>query len=811
MKQKFHLVILLLVFGSAAHAQSLEQIEATRIMLHNGWGITPVGNNLQLGDLPLNMLVSPDKKLLAVTNNGQSTQSLQLINLDKQVVTDTRELKISWMGLAWSDDSKMLYASGGNGNYILRFTVSQEKLVPFDTIFLGKPWPVKISVAGLALNDAKKILYAVTKEDNSLYVIDVAAKKVLKQFPLGAEGYTCILSPDKKILYTTCWGCDKVMVLDAEKQQLKSFIAVGSHPNEMALNKTGSLLFVANANDNSVSVIDLKQQKIIETLNSALFPDAPTGSTTNGLALSDDNKTLYIANADNNCLAVFDISTPGNSKSKGFIPTGWYPTCVRVLGKKILVANGKGFTSLPNPRGPKPFEKKQKVIYQKSDNESKPEEVQYIGGLFKGKLTIINTPDEKQLGVYSQVVYHNTPYTKDKETVSNGVKGNPIPLKVGDVSPIKYVFYIIKENRTYDQVLGDVSEGNGDTSLAIFGKKITPNQHALAHQFVLLDNFYVDGTVSADGHNWSTAAYATDYLEKNWPTNYSGRGGTYSGEGTRDIANAKNGFIWDYCKRYGITYRTYGEFVEDYKPHIPVLKDHFCPYFVSWSGDVMDTSRFYQWKRDFDSLLAINQVPQFNTVRFPGDHTEGLQLGRPSPFAHVADNDLSVGLFVEHLSHSKIWNECAIFIVEDDAQSGSDHVDAHRTTAYLAGGFVKRNFVDHSMYSTSGMLRTMELILGLPPMSQYDAAAEPMWRAFSDTVNPTPFTTVPEPIDLNEKNTAMNEWQRKSERFDFRKEDLVPDAQLNEVLWAAAKGTGKTCPPPKHAAFIKPEKTRDKD
>jgi YVTN family beta-propeller protein len=290
------------------------------------------------------------------------------------------------------------------------------------------------------------------------------------------------------------------------------------------MTKNGQFLFVANANDNSVSVIDTRQMKVVETLNSALYPDSPSGSTTNGVALSTDEKTLYVANADNNCLAVFDVSVPGSSKGKGFIPAGWYPTCVRIAKDNILVSNGKGLSSMANPYGPNPMRKGSEVIYEQGGRAVKIKE-QYIGGLFTGALGIIKTPDDKQLGVYSQAVYKNTPYIKDKELLSDGIAGNPVPQKVGDPSPIKHVFYIIKENRTYDQVLGDMKEGNGDANLCLFGENVTPNEHALAREFVLLDNFYVNGEVSADGHNWSMGGYATDYLEKTWPTNYGGRGG----------------------------------------------------------------------------------------------------------------------------------------------------------------------------------------------------------------------------------------------------------------------------------------------
>jgi phospholipase C len=345
-------------------------------------------------------------------------------------------------------------------------------------------------------------------------------------------------------------------------------------------------------------------------------------------------------------------------------------------------------------------------------------------------------------------------------------------------------------------------EGNGDTSLVLFGEKFTPNQHALAREFVLLDNFYVNGEVSADGHNWSLGGYATDYLEKNWPTSYGGRGGTYDAEGNREIANNKAGFIWDFCKRQGVTFRTYGEFVDDHKANIPVLIDHFCPFFTSWDQRVRDTVRFSQWKRDFDSLLAAGKLPQLNTLRFINNHTEGLSVGRPTPFAHVADNDLAVGMFVDYLSHSKIWNESVIFIVEDDAQNGPDHVDAHRTTAFVAGGFVKDGFVDHTPYTTTSMLRTIELILGLPPMSQYDAAATPMWRCFNSEPTHKAFNVRPITVDLNDKNTAVNKWSMLSEKLDFSKEDKAPDGLFNEIIWKAVKGLDSPCPSPVHAAFF---------
>lgn len=810
-KRIFLLLYFFLIFTSVSfksNAQNLKEIEANRVSLPNGWKLSPVGKMLPVGDLPLNIAVSSSGKMLAVTNNGQSDQCIHLIDPEKMQVLDSVVTAKSWLGLIFSKDGKYLYASGGNDNWIMRYQVKNKKLVPLDTMVIGKPWPVKISIAGIAVDDERQMLYTVTKENNSLYVFDLKEKKISKQIALGGEGYTCLLSDDCKMLYITCWGCDKVLMYDTRKQAMAGSVPVGDNPNDLCITHDGKYLFVANANDNSVSVISLEQKRVIEILNSALYPNSPSGSTTNSLALSENEKTLYIANADNNCLAVFDVSQPGKSFSKGFIPTGWYPTCVRVVQNTIFVCNGKGLSSKANPLGPSP--KKEEVTHHADLN--KKSKVQYIGGLFRGTLQAIQNPKDDQLSIYSQSVYNNTPYKKETEMISKGEAGNPIPSRVGESSPIKYVFYIIKENRTYDQVLGDIPEGNGDTTLVLFGKKVTPNLHAIARQFVLLDNFYVDGEVSADGHNWSMGAYATDYLEKNWPSSYGSRGGSYPAEGGIEVANNKNGFIWDFCKKYGVTYRSYGEFIGDNsKPNIPVLNNHFCEPYVGWNLSIRDTVRFRWWKQDFEKFLAKGDVPHFNTIRFGNDHTEGLRVGRPSPLAHAADNDLACGLFIEYLSHSPIWNESAVFIVEDDAQNGPDHVDAHRSTAYVAGGFVKQGYVDHTMYSTSSAIRTMELILGLPPMSQYDAAAEPLWRCFNQTANHPSFQSLPNLVDLNLKNTADNKMSRISETFDFAKEDRIPDGQFNEVIWAAIHGLNSVCPAPVHAAFFTTAKEDDDD
>ena len=773
------------------------QLDSRRVLLPNGWSLSPAGKVSPLGDFPMNLVVSPRGKFIAVTNNGQSRQSIMLMDAIAENIIDEVEIKKSWYGLTFNKDETRLYASGGNDNMVVIYDIGNSRLEKLDSIVLGKPWPVKISPTGLALDDEAQKLFITTKEDNSLYIVDLTSKKFQK-IPLDHEAYACLLSPDRNRLYVSLWGGDKVAIIDPLKGEIISTIEVGSNPNELTITKDGKYLFVAHANDNAVSVIETSSRKVVEVFATALFPESLAGSTPNALALSEDEKKLYIANADNNCVAVFDVSEPGDGKSLGFIPTDWYPTSVKVWKGKIWIANGKGGQSMANPKGPNPY-------------ENRTEETQYIGGLFKGTLSIVLEPDPETLKKYSNAVYKNSPYTKEIEKLAQGEKGNPVPRKADEVSPIKHVFYIIKENRTYDQVFGDIEKGNGDSSLCLFPERVTPNHHALANEFVLLDNFYVNAEVSADGHNWSMAGYANDFVEKTWPTSYGDRGGSYDYEGTREIAYPKDGFIWDYCRRGGVSYRSYGEFIADGKATIKSLEGHFDKDFPEYDLSVADLFRFETWKHDFDSLLEKDAVPQLSTIRLPNNHTAGARVGMPTPRAMVAENDQALGKLIEHLSHSKIWKESAVFVLEDDAQNGPDHVDAHRSPAFVISPYVKRNTVVSRMYSTASMLRTMELILGLPPMSQYDAAATPMWECFNSTPDVKSFKALPAQYNFKEMNSTISSISRKSDQFNLDVMDAAPDLEFSEVIWKAVRGLDSEMPAPVRSAFIKPLEETDED
>ena len=752
-----------------------------KILLSNGWKLSPAGEQIAVGDLPLNMVISPDGKYAVLTNNGAGRQSVQVLDIAKNQVVQTVPLSKAWLGIAFYNKGRKLAVSGGNDSKVFLYDFNSGNLQLSDSIVLGESWPKsKLWLGGITVDDNNAVLYVTAKEIDALYAIDLSSKKVMKKVSLPSKPYTCLVSSKNPYVYVSLWGGRQVAVLDKSSLEIVKLISTGSHPNDMVESKDGKYLFVSNANQNTVSVLDIERVKEIETINSALTPDALPGSTPNSVALSADGTKLFVANADNNCLAVMDISTPGKSKSLGFIPTGWYPTAVRVVpGEDILmVANGKGGTSKPNPQGPNP--------YQKDTMD------QYIARLLLGTVSKITIPSISEMSAYSQAVFENSPLTNNEH--KNRTISIPEKLFCKD-SPIKHVIYIIRENRTYDQVFGDIAGGNGDTSLCLFGEKVTPNAHALVKQFTLFDNFYADAEVSADGHNWSNGAYATDYVEKNWPTNYGHRGGEYEFEGGYPIAYPENGYMWDNCKRNNVTFRSYGEFAQNGKTKdadvtatIESLEGHVAPHYRSWDLNYSDVDRVNSWINEFDAFEKSGSLPQYQVIKLANDHTNGTGKNHLTPRAMIAQNDYALGLLVEHVTKSSLWGSTAIFVVEDDAQNGADHVDAHRTVALVISPYTKRQFIDHEMYSTSSMVRTMELFLGLPPMSQYDASALPMYNSFMSSPDMSTFTHVEPKSDIFEKNLADAYGQERSDAMDFTREDAIDEASLNDILWRSIKG-----------------------
>ncbi len=575
----------------------------------------------------------------------------------------------------------------------------------------------------------------------------------------------------------------------------------------MLLARGGKILYVANANRNTVTVIDTEAGKAIETIGTAIDPKAPSGSTPSSLALSPDESMLFVANANTNNLAVVNVKEPGASGPLGFIPVGWYPTSVRLSrdGKTIYVANGKGSTSKANRDGPRPG-------FPRAGGPT----IEYIGGLFQGTLSIIPMPDARRMAAYSQTVYECSPLHRGDPTGVRGAPpapGHPIPAKVGDPSPIKYVVYVIKENRTYDQVFGDMPEGNGEPNICLFPEAITPNHHALAREFVLLDNFYVESEVSADGHEWSMGAYASDFVERIWPVGYRGdRRVPYPSEGVMlEPAKPAGGYLWDKAAEKGISYRSYGEFVANApKPGLPAttpvkaLEGHFDPMFRSFDMDYPDAKRADRFLEELAGFEKAGEMPQLVILKLPNDHTSGTSPGKWTVTACVGDNDLALGRVVEGLSKSRFWKQMAIFVVEDDAQNGSDHVDAHRTVALAISPYIKKHSVDSTLYSTSSMLRTMELILGLPPMSQFDASARPMYASFATQPDFAPYIHRPAGVDINERNRRDAPLAEVSKKLDLEIEDRNDDLLFNEIIWKAVKGKDSVMPPPVRSAFVMP-------
>jgi DNA-binding beta-propeller fold protein YncE len=770
-------------------------------LLPNGWRLTPIGKSVTIGEFPLNMKITKDEKYAITSNSGTAEHSLSLIDLELNKEIQRIILDKTWRGLAFNFDESILYASGGNNNLIYLLSFINGKLSLIDSIMIGIPYPKEnISITGIAILNKKNILLAVTKEDNSLYVIDLFSKNIVKRIDLGEKCFDVIADEKEEYAYISLWGGAAVAVINLNDFTIEETIKVGDHPCELLLSNKSRRLFVTNANNNSVSVVDLNKHKESERIISSLTYDAPYGSTPNAIAFGIDESLLFIANADNNYLALFNIEEINNSRIEGFIPTSWYPTSVKYLKHtdELVVANAKGLGSQANPDGAVPTDKDRYIGRQ------------YIGTLFKGSIIKFSCPSNEEMNELSYLVYQNTPYiSKPEEFVSDQ---SVVPIEHSGVrsDKLKYIFYIIKENRTYDQMLGDLPQGNGDSSLCIFPRKVTPNHHALAEEFVLFDNFYVDAEVSADGHNWSTAAYATDYVEKNWPTLYGRRGGTYDFEGGVPIAAPSSGYIWDNVMKNGISFRNYGEYVERYpdrsdryRARDEYLRPFTCEEFPGYDLSISDIFRFEKWSEDFDNLLQKDSIPNFHIIRLPNDHTAGTRAGYITPTAYVAQNDYALGLMVDKISKSKIWKESVIFVLEDDAQNGSDHVDAHRSILFVISPYVRRNFVDHTMYSTSSVLKTIELIFGLPPMTQFDLSANPILEPFNDLPDFSGYDVIAPDIDLNEKNQADAYGSQRSTEMNLTREDAIPDIEFNEIIWKAIRGIDSEMPPPVRSAFVK--------
>ena len=624
------------------------------VLLPNQWSLRPAGKQVPLGDFPVNVAVHPSGPWAAVLHAGYGDHEIVVVDLTRDRVVSRVLLDQTFYGLCFDAAGERLFASGAEQGLVHAFRFEDGYLSGRKELRLAEEG-ARCVPAGMTYRAADDALYVADGWGDAVHSVPLGEGKP-RRVELQKESYPYAVLADSHSgrLFVSLWGAAAVAVVDAESLRVDALWPTERHPTEMALSPAGERLFVACANSNTISVIDTATGAATEVIASALYPGAPPGSTPNSLALSADGRVLLIANADNNNLALFDVRESGGSRSLGFIPVGWYPTSVRfdAMGR-ILVANGKGLQSKANRHGPNPL------------TDPPPTIEEYIGGLFDGTLGVIDPPGPAEMAAYSQDAYAASPLRSDRAPVAAPrEEDNPIPAKVGGESPIRHCIYIIKENRTYDQVFGDLPSGNGDETLCIFPERVTPNHHALARQFVLLDNFYVESEVSADGHEWSMAAYATDFVEKTWPLVY--RGGsrilTYPSEGSLEIATPAGGYIWDRCLEAGVTYRSYGEFVDNGPtPDDPgtatveALEGHFDPFFRSFDMDYPDAKRADRFLDELARFEREGEMPRFIVLRLPNDHTVGQSVGKPTPTAMVADNDLALGRVVEAVSRSSFW------------------------------------------------------------------------------------------------------------------------------------------------------------
>jgi len=777
--------------------------------LPNGWRITPAGKAVgEMGDLAMNLVSSPDGKIVVSVNSGFLPHAIDVFDAKTQKKVQHIGLTSTWLGMTWSSDGHTLYVSGGNASGssskadpiapIYEFSYANGRLSEQPTGKLVETIdPKLVWWSGVAYLPSKHLLYAANRGTKSgpgdVVVFDAKTRQIVTRIPVETTPYQTVLTQDGKLLFVSNWSSESVSVIDTTTNKVVRVLRVGMNPNDMKLSSDGRL-FVACSNDNTVYVIDAHKLQVLERLSTTLTPLAPEGSTPDALAIDNARKLLYIANADNNSIAVAHIENRAHSTVVGFIPTGWYPSSLLLVdqARTLYIGNAKGEEGHPDPDGPHFGHESDKTLQ-------------------KSSLEVLPVTDLKQkLMQWTRQVTENTPY-HDSLLSEARMPQEPsiIPQRVGEASEIKHIIYIIKENRTYDQEFGDISNANGDPKLTLFGEKITPNQHALAKQYVVLDNLYCDGEVSVDGHSWSNSAYATDFNEKQWPPEYGGHSNaSYSVQ----AMVPSGGHLWDLARRKGLTYRSYGENAArastgttmEAAPGADGLVGHVSKDYGLGLA-VRDTNKVAVFLRDlkeseanYDSPDPEKQLPNYIVMSMGEDHTRGTTPGAYTPQAMVANNDYAIGQLVDAVSHSRYWPNTAIFIIEDDAQDGADHVDGRRTVGLVVSPYVKRGIVDNTLYTTSSMIRSMELLLGLPPMSQYDAAAMPMYGSFGNQPVTTPFDVIKPLIDVDAKNTKNSYGAKESSRMNLKEVDRAPMHALNEIIWKSIKGKDSVMPAPVH-------------
>lgn len=829
---------------------------AEPIPVSSGRFISPAGTQTPVGSFPCNGVLSPDGKYLVVTDCGTREYLSVLDTRDGRV---TSQIKIGgrrtdksgnnqglYYGLAFGPGERegaTLYASRGTEESVAVYHLDGAGMLTETGKRLSAHSAAEYSpttIAGLALDSRARLLYAVnnsgtsqTTMKGSLLMLETETGRLVKTvelpgFPFAVAALTKGAAADKKV-YVSGESYGIISVIDPAAGTVVKTIRVGSHPIALLLDGAQGRLFVANGDSDTISIIDTARDEVVGTI--MLRPQDARGLpgvTPTGLALAPGEGRLYASLGDMNAAAVIDLPKNAPPSLAGYIPAGWYPTAVAATadGKRLMIVNGKGANTLnPNSR------------------KAGPQGTwgQYILDIIEGTVSLVTLPKEAKLAEMTHQVVANCRITPDLEQRAHATMKNP---------GIKHVFYIIKENRTYDQVFGDMTQGDGDPSICLFPREVTPNQHALAERFLLMDNFYVCADVSADGWNWSTSGMISEFAARNVPYRYTGHGREYDYEGRNnlvsvdlfglpDVATAPCGYLWDLVLRHGKTLRNYAFFstiIEDpetrpkgrklmsvdnmptkkalldktdndyrvfdmtYPDSEARLKYNIkpAPLEIEKYGAHDAPSRYTEWKREFDEYVKNGNLPDMQMIRLPRDHTRLTTPGFSGPRAMVADNDYGVGQIVEAISHSPYWESSAIFILEDDAQNGYDHVDSHRSPALIISPYIAKGTVDHRFHNTDSMLRTMEMLLGLPAMNQYDAAADPI-AVFEGLKNADPYTAIlPAREIIAQVNSPRAYKAKKSASLDFSKEDKIPDGLANEILWHELKGAKTPAPAVRH-------------
>lgn len=835
-----------------------------RTVLPQNQVLTPAGRQVELPNLrPQALALSPNGRLLVTAGKthdlivvdpatGAILQKVALPSekslpsegkdtpVSSHILEPDIEGQLSFTGLIFSPDGTRLYLSNVNGS-IKVFGVEGDKISALFSIALPDataPRRKKEIPSGLALSRDGKRLYVALNLSNALLETDAANGQILRRFEVGALPYDVVLSGDKA--YVSNWGGRRpdsksitgpagrgtivrvderyiasegsVSVVDLDTGKVTNEILTGRHASALTLSPDGQYLVVANAGEDTLSVLDTRREKIVETIP-LRDVDGLLGASPDALAFAPSGDVLFASLGGRNAVAQIAFR-PGRSRVRGLIPVGWFPGAVVCDAnlKSLYVANIKGVGSgLPPAAGaPMKFNSHQHF----------------------GTLSLVPLPNETELKQDTQIVRWNARQNVIQAALLPARKGQaprPVPERVGEPSVFKHVVYIIKENRTYDQVFGDIKEGNGAPSLCVFGADVTPNQHKLVREFTLLDNTYCSGVLSADGHQWADSAFATDYMERSFagfPRSYP------DGMDDSDIdamAYSPAGFIWDNALKAGKTLRDYGEFTIDEvgwkdaarkpapkfvdyyrdfvdgtgltkigsRPAIESLRPYIKTDTVGWNLSVPDVLRAARFNEELKAFEQTGNFPDFSIICLPNDHTSGTNPGSPTPAAQVADNDLAFGRIVEAISHSKFWKDTCIFAIEDDPQAGWDHVSGYRTTAYVVSAYTKRKTVVSTQYNQPALLRTMELMLGLSPMNIMDAAATPMRDCFTAQPDFTPYDAVPNLVPLDQMNPAPRAMRDPVQRryallsaaLPLDKADQCPDDLLNRILWANRKGS----------------------